>query len=72
MIGLFVRYLTLAGGTAAGTQVTRGVVRGARRLVGGDARGALSEVGAVWGRLWSPRSIKSPSSAARSVTRQPG
>jgi hypothetical protein len=51
MIGLLVKYLTLSGGAAAGTQVARGVVRGTKRLVRGDARGALAEVA---GGLGSP------------------
>ena len=51
MIGLFVKYLSVAGGTAAGTQVVRGVMRGATRLARGDGRGALAEVA---GGLGSP------------------
>jgi hypothetical protein len=51
MIGLLVKYLAFSGGATAGTQVARGVVRGAKRLVRGDARGALAEVA---GGLGSP------------------
>ena len=40
----FLGYLMVVGGVSAGLQVTRGVVRGAGRLLGGDARGALAEV----------------------------
>jgi hypothetical protein len=44
MTHAFLAYLAIAGGVSAGLQVTRGVVRGAGRLIAGDPLGALAEV----------------------------
>ena len=45
-MNVFVAYLVVAGGVTAGIQVGRGVVRGAGKLIDGEPKAALREVGA--------------------------
>jgi len=48
-MGLLATYAAVVGGFTAGVQMVRGIVRGAGKLIEGDARGAHAEAAGGFG-----------------------